>query len=77
MFAVSEKRKELVKEILAPKFLSSGGEGDVKDLKKCTPSLTWGYGHSPVLKDKCYATLVVAWGPLIQLYVLNDLGDAN
>lgn len=37
------------------------------------PSLTWGYGHSPVFKDKCYATLVVAWGPLIQLYVLNDI----
>ena len=37
--------------------------------------MSWGYGYSPVMKDKCYAQLVVAWGPLIQLYVLNDLLD--
>ena len=42
-------------------------------LKGCLPSLCWGYGHSPCLKDKCYATLAIGWGPLIQLHVLNDV----
>ena len=37
--------------------------------------MTWGYGHSPALKDKCYATLAIAWGPLIQLYILNNIVD--
>jgi hypothetical protein len=35
--------------------------------------MSWGYGYSPMMKDKCYANVVVAWGPLIQQYVLNDL----
>lgn len=42
-------------------------------MQNCLPSITWGYGHSPIFKNKCYATIVVAWGPLIQMYVLNDL----
>lgn len=28
-----------------------------------------------MMKDKCYATLVIGWGPLIQMYVLNDITD--
>ena len=39
--------------------------------------MSWGYGYSPIMKDKCYANLVVAWGPLIQQYVLNDLLDKD
>lgn len=35
--------------------------------------MSWGYGHSPVHKDKCYCQLAVVWGPLVQLYVLNDV----
>lgn len=37
--------------------------------------MCWGFGHSPVFKDKCYSTLAVGWGPLIQIYVLNDVSD--
>lgn len=56
-----------------PQYRSA--EGDLKPLKGCLPSISWGYGHSPVMKDKCYATLAVAWGPLVQLFVLNDVMD--
>lgn len=35
--------------------------------------MTWGFGHSPGLFDKCYATLVVAWGPLVKLFILKDI----
>ena len=45
----------------------------LSELKGCLPAITWGHGHSPKLKDKCYATLAVAWGPLIQLFILNDI----
>jgi hypothetical protein len=29
------------------------------------PSISWGYGMSPVLKDRPHSMLAVAWGPLI------------
>jgi len=48
-------------------------EEDYKALENVLPSITWGYGHSPIFKNKCYATIVIAWGPLIQMYILNDL----
>ena len=41
------------------------------------PSICWGYGHSPALKDKCYSILAIGWGPLIQLCVLNDIYSEN
>jgi hypothetical protein len=34
-------------------------------LQGCMPAIIWGYGHSPMFKDKCYASLVIGWGPLI------------
>lgn len=37
------------------------------------PSMSWGYGHSPILKDKVYSLLAIGWGPLVQLFVLNDI----
>ena len=39
--------------------------------------MTWGYGQSPFFKDRIYATLAVGWGPLIQLFVLNDVTDKD
>ena len=42
-------------------------------LNDCLPHMAWGFGHSPGLFDKCHATLAVAWGPLIKLYILKDI----
>lgn len=61
-----------MKESRKPKFLASQ-QKEITDLTGILPSLCWGHGHSPVFKDKCYATLAVGWGPLIQLLVLNDV----
>lgn len=36
------------------------------------PALSWGFGMSPVLKDRPHSMLAVAWGPIIQLAVLID-----
>ena len=36
------------------------------------PSLSWGNGMSPLLKDQPHSILAVGWGPLIQLAVLID-----
>ena len=64
-----------MKTIKKPKFKPSTYEQDhlINDLNDCLPAITWGHGHSPVFKDKCYATLAIAWGPLIQLFILNDI----
>jgi hypothetical protein len=39
--------------------------------------MTWGYGHSPVFKDKCYAYLIIGWGPLLQTFILNDVMEPD
>jgi hypothetical protein len=36
------------------------------------PCISWGFGQTPVLKDRPHTLLAVAWGPLIQLMVLID-----
>lgn len=39
--------------------------------------MSWGYGHSPVFKDKCYAYLIIGWGPLLQSFILNDVMEQD
>jgi hypothetical protein len=41
------------------------------------PSLSWGYGMSPVLKERPHSLLAIAWGPLIQLVVMIDHEDTD
>lgn len=65
-----------MKEIIKPVYFNIQ-VGQYRELKNCQPSICWGYGHSPVFKDQCYSTMVIGWGPLIQIYVLNDIMDAN
>lgn len=74
VLAITPDSSQLIKEIRRPQYkLASSAE--LRDLEGCHPALEWGYGHSPALKDKCYATLAVGWGPLVQLFVLNNLVD--
>ena len=37
------------------------------------PCMSWGFGHSPMCRDKQYVILAFAWGPLTQLLVFRDL----
>jgi len=39
--------------------------------------LSWGHGHSPVLKERPHSLLAVSWGPLIQLVVIIDHDDID
>jgi hypothetical protein len=41
-------------------------------LPLCIPSMSWGYGMSPVLKDRPHSLLAIGWGPVVQLAVLID-----
>lgn len=59
---------------MAPKFKRTPND-PMKPIENCLPSVTWGFGHSPIFKDKSYSILAVAWGPLVQLFVLNDVCD--
>lgn len=76
VLAIGKESFEVVKEIHRPKFLPSQGTG-ISTLENSNPCMNWGYGHSPAFKDKCYATLVVGWGPLVQLHVLYNVEDDN
>jgi hypothetical protein len=40
-------------------------------------NLAWGYGRTPGFKDETFVLLAVAWGPLIQLVVVNDIGSKH
>jgi len=44
----------------------------LQPMRASVPSLSWGCGHSPAIKDRSHSILAVAWGPLIQLIVLLD-----
>ena len=74
VLAITQSKSQLIKKIERPQF-KEVSSAELKYVLDSYPSITWGYGHSPVCKDKCYATLAVGWGPLIQLYVLNNIMD--
>lgn len=63
IMAITKDKTHVYKEIPRPSYKDMKGE--IQRLKDTPPAITWGYGHSPMMKDRCYATLVVAWGPLI------------
>lgn len=74
VLAVNSDSSQLIKEIRRPQYKNPNSL-ELRELEGVHPALEWGYGHSPALKDKCYATLAVGWGPLVQLFVLNNLVD--
>ncbi len=39
------------------------------------PPICWGFGMTPVLRDKPHSILAIAWGPIIQLAVLIEQED--
>lgn len=39
--------------------------------------MAWGYGMSPILKDREHTILAIAWGPLIQLVVMIDQDEVE
>lgn len=41
------------------------------------PQLAWGYGKTPIFKDRVYSLLAIAWGPMIQLVMFRELHEAG
>ena len=76
IFAISQTKSDLIYQINRPAYKVQP-TGELRRLANCLPAMEWGFGHTPVFKDKCYATLVIGWGPLIQLFVLNDVMESD
>lgn len=41
------------------------------------PAIAWGFGMSPLLKDRPHSMLAIGWGPLITLIVIIDHEEAD
>ncbi len=72
VFRVKPSFHEELCRIDRPRKYYSNREQKLKDTKPKLPSLCWGFGHTPKLKDKTYSILALGWGPLIQLLALTD-----
>eukprot|EP00347_Sterkiella_histriomuscorum_P024298 403331615 len=60
-----------------PKKIYNRSSNDFESFQPFSPFLSWGHGHSPVLKDRPHSLLAIAWGPLVQLVVLIDHDDTD
>jgi len=83
MFALGNSQEAVIMEarsgshteflrLQRPAFFFNQAANDFERFNPLTPALTWGFGHSPVLKDRPHSMLAVGWGPLVQLIVLID-----
>ena len=70
---VTKDGSRLIKEISRPPYITNQAISKVAQIADCYPSLDWGYGHSPIFKDRMYSILAIGWGPLVQICVLNDI----
>lgn len=52
-------------------------KNSVENFKPVVPSLSWGHGMTPVLKDRPHSLLAIAWGPLIEIVALIDHEDTD
>jgi hypothetical protein len=75
IFSVGAKTSQILKQISVPQYYESPQADTPKRLIDSMPAMAWGFGHSPVFKDRTYAELAVAWGPLVQLTTLLDVMD--
>eukprot|EP00347_Sterkiella_histriomuscorum_P012402 403368713 len=65
-------KHNLLMTIERPSKFFNKSANELQDFKARVPSLSWGYGHTPAIKDKAHSILAIAWGPLVQLVVLFD-----
>ena len=83
MFALANSQEVVVLEartsshteflrLQRPALFFNQATSDFERFNPQAAALAWGFGHSPVLKDRPHSLLAVAWGPLVQLVVLID-----
>jgi hypothetical protein len=63
--------------IQRPKAYHSENMQGIVNFPPEPPCVAWGYGRTPCFKDRTYALCAIAWGPLIQLVILNELDQEN
>lgn len=68
IFQIVKEGKPIKEQLLSwsrPEFYPSESEQGNCAMPEKLPIISWGYGKTPILKDKAYIILAVAWGPLI------------
>lgn len=68
IFQIVKEGKAIKEQILSwsrPEFYPSESALGNFVMPDKLPIISWGYGKTPILKDKAYIILAVAWGPLI------------
>lgn len=51
--------------IARPNMIYNKSTNDYEMFYPVSPCLSWGFGHSPVLKERPHSMLAISWGPLI------------
>jgi hypothetical protein len=60
-----------------PQGYISESRDEVIPIQAQLPCIAWGYGRTPFFKDETYSLLAIAWGPVIQLVILNDIAAVD
>lgn len=63
--------------IQRPKTYYSENKQAICSIAQEPPCIAWGYGRTPCFKDRTYSLLAIAWGPVIQLVILNELDNES
>jgi hypothetical protein len=63
--AKQNDHKELLSITKPDRYFSQANQSFDPFIMYGNPALTWGYGMSPLLKDKPHSMLAIAWGPII------------
>lgn len=76
MEARSNSHTEFITHLRPDKYFNRA-KNAAENFKPQMPSLSWGHGMTPVLKDRPHSILAIAWGPLVELVVLIDHEDTD
>ena len=64
MSVIPNQHTEITRIYRQKNYFSSENK-QYQDILPRLPAMSWGFGHSPILKDKMYSILAIGWGPLI------------
>ncbi len=65
VYVVSAQKCQYVKEVRRPLYCRADKGGQARELENYYPSIDWGFARTPRISEKHFATLAVAWGPLV------------
>lgn len=62
---VGPGKHHIIMTIDRPTKYYNKSTNELSDFKPRVPSLSWGYGNTPAIRDRAHSILAIAWGPLI------------